>query len=81
MSAIAIITLLDTILMLATEIPALFQKATALKSEIQAIVDEGREPSEQEWTNVNFQTQGMLGFLQGRADAAKEHLAKQGKTD
>ncbi len=74
MSAIAIISLIDTILMLATEIPALFQKATALKAEIQAIVDEGREPNEEEWASVNFQTQGMLGFLQGRADAAQDHL-------
>ena len=77
MSTIAIISLIDTILMLATEIPVLFQKATKLKAEIQAIVDEGREPNEEEWTSVNFKTQGMLGFLQGRADAAKDHLARQ----
>ena len=77
MSAVAIIGLIDTILMLATEIPALFQKATALKAEIQAIIDEGRDITPDEWVSVNAQTQGMLGFLQGRADAAREHLGNQ----
>ncbi len=78
MSAIAIISLIDTILMLATEIPALMQKAQVLKAEIQAIVAEGREPSPAEWDAVNAKTADMLGFLQSRADAAQQHLDEQG---
>ncbi len=77
MSAVAVITLLDTILMLATEIPALFQKASALKAEIKAIVDAGRELTTAEWDNVNSETQEMLGFLNQRAKDAQAHLDKQ----
>jgi len=74
MSALAVISLLDTILMLATEIPALFAKATALKTELQAFADEGREPTAAEWDEVNTKTTEMLGLLDQRAQDAQEHL-------
>ncbi len=77
MSALAVITLLDTILMLATEIPALFQKASALKAEIKAIVDAGRELTTAEWDKVSDETRQMLAFLNQRAQDAQAHLAKQ----
>ncbi len=77
MSAVAIISLLDTILMLAAEIPALFQKASSLKAEIKAIVDQGRELTAAEWSAVNVQTRSMLEFLNQRALAARVHLDRQ----
>ncbi len=77
MNALAVITLLDTILMLATKIPVLFQKATVLKAEIQAIVDEGREPSEAEWDAANVATRDMLATLDRRASDAQDHLDSQ----
>ena len=79
MSAVAIIGLIDTILMLATEIPALFAKAQVLKAEIQAIVDEGREPTDAEWASVNATTQSMLAALDQRAKDAQAHIAQQGQ--
>lgn len=75
MSVLAIINLIDTILMLATEIPALFAKATALKAELTTkFVETGRSPTGAEWDAVNAQTASLLSVLQLRSDDAKEHL-------
>jgi hypothetical protein len=75
MSILAIINLLDTVLMLATEIPALFAKATALKNELTTkFVDTGRTPTPAEWDAVNAQTAALLGTLQLRSDDAEAHL-------
>jgi len=75
MSILAIISLLDTILMLATEIPALFAKATALKAELTTkFVDTGRSPTGAEWEAVSAQTASLLTVLQLRSDDAEAHL-------
>jgi len=82
MSILAIINLIDTILLLATEIPALFTKATALKDELTIkFVDTGRNPTSAEWDAVNAQTASLLGVLQLRSDDAEEHLQKVAERD
>lgn len=79
MSAIVILQLLDTILMLASAIPSLLQKAGALKAEIQQIVAEGREPTEAEWESAKEQTDVMVDTLQNRAKDAQVFLDTQAK--
>jgi len=82
MSVLAIINLLDTVLMLATEIPALFAKATALKEELtNKFVESGRSPTGAEWDAVNAQTASLLAVLQLRSDDAQDHLDMQAARD
>ena len=73
-SVLLAIKLIDSILLLATEIPALFAKATVLKGELQIFVDEGRDPTDAEWEVLNVETEDLLNFMQARADAAQAHL-------
>ena len=77
-SLLIILQLIDGILLLATEIPALMAKAKVLKGELQIFVDEDRSPTSAEWDAVNAKTMLLLNWMQNRADAAQDHLDAQG---
>lgn len=74
MSIALILKLVDGILLLATEIPALLAKANVLKGKLQVFADEGRDPTDAEWDVLNADTESLLSFMQQRADAAQAHL-------
>lgn len=79
MSIALALQLVDGILLLATEIPALFARGTALKDELSKFVD--RDPTDAEWDVINAQTADLVGFLQGRADLAQQHLDEMAARD
>jgi len=73
-----ILQLVDGILLLATEIPALMARAKLLKGEMQVFADENRSPTDAEWATLNVKTNDMLGWMQTRADQAQAFLDSQG---